>query len=299
VERHFREVHLSTLIRSVETWTTTGVAAQALPSPMLRKILRRAWDEQHRFPLKVVTVLSQQLASHGLQFFKVNKTLTHVSVARPHHLDREVNPVSDGVRRIVEFIDSRPGCSRKQLMEALVPASAGSATTAANPPTPGQAAPESPTATDSPGSPAPAPEPAAKTPGEDLETAVVADLHWLIHQGHVIEFANGKLETAKKPKPKPVKPPPSPAQTPADSPAPAATEPLPANGGESGQESGSSSGEPEPSISPPEVALANTVEPLPDSPGEVEEPRSAPEPERTDEPKSEVEQDSDADAPKA
>jgi hypothetical protein len=33
-----------------------------------------------------------------------------------------------------------------------------------------------------------------------------ADLHWLIHQGHVIEFANGTLETAKKPLPRPPKP---------------------------------------------------------------------------------------------
>jgi hypothetical protein len=31
-------------------------------------------------------------------------------------------------------------------------------------------------------------------------------LHWLIHQGHVIEFANGILETAKKPAPRPPKP---------------------------------------------------------------------------------------------
>jgi hypothetical protein len=36
--------------------------------------------------------------------------------------------------------------------------------------------------------------------------AVMTDLHWLIHQGHVIEFANGILETAKKPLPKPPKP---------------------------------------------------------------------------------------------
>jgi len=34
------------------------------------------------------------------------------------------------------------------------------------------------------------------------QTQVVADLHWLIHQGHVIEFANGIIETAKKPRPK-------------------------------------------------------------------------------------------------
>ncbi|HLZ54959.1 MAG TPA: hypothetical protein VKS19_10805, partial [Verrucomicrobiae bacterium] len=33
-----------------------------------------------------------------------------------------------------------------------------------------------------------------------------ADLHWLVHQGHVIEFADGRLETAKKPAPRPPKP---------------------------------------------------------------------------------------------
>ena len=34
----------------------------------------------------------------------------------------------------------------------------------------------------------------------------MVDLHWLIHQGAVLEFADGRMETAKKPLPKPVKP---------------------------------------------------------------------------------------------
>ena len=37
------------------------------------------------------------------------------------------------------------------------------------------------------------------------QTAVIVDLHWLIHQGAVLEFADGRMETAKKPLPKPVK----------------------------------------------------------------------------------------------
>ncbi len=32
---------------------------------------------------------------------------------------------------------------------------------------------------------------------------MIADLHWLIHQGHVVEYTDGRLETAKAPKPKP------------------------------------------------------------------------------------------------
>src|SRR5439155_2439614 len=44
------------------------------------------------------------------------------------------------------------------------------------------------------------------------QTAVIADLHWLIHQGHVLEFANGRIETAKKPAPKPSRPEARPAE---------------------------------------------------------------------------------------
>jgi len=59
-------------------------------------------------------------------------------------------------------------------------------------------------------------------------TAVMTDLHWLIHQGHVIEFANGVLETAKKPLPRPPKPAKAPAENPAAAPTePAAAEALP------------------------------------------------------------------------
>ncbi|HXJ74518.1 MAG TPA: hypothetical protein VNM37_16825, partial [Candidatus Dormibacteraeota bacterium] len=64
---------------------------------------------------------------------------------------------------------------------------------------------------------APAPAPALIEPTPEM-AAVLTDLHWLVHQGHVIEFANGVLETAKKPLPKPP-PPPKPA-----SPAPAVPE---------------------------------------------------------------------------
>lgn len=204
-EKHFREVHAANLIRETDSWTTTGAAAQKLPSPALRQLVRRTWEEQQRFPLKVVNILSQQFASHGLQFFKVNKSITHVAVARPHYLDLDSSPVSEGIRRIVEYITAHPGCNRRRLTEALAPtpaqpAPAPAAPAAAAPATgEGVAAPA-----DAPPATPPPPAPAAPelTPEQ---TAVIADLHWLIHQGHVIEFANGRLEAARKPKPRPVK----------------------------------------------------------------------------------------------
>ena len=213
VEQHFREVHFANIIKAIDAHSLSGAAAQQLPSPLLRQLLRRAWDEQQRFPLKVVTVLSQQLASHGLQFFKVNKSITHVAVARPHFLDLEATPVSEGVKRIVDFISAHSGCTRRQLIETLTP----SAPRAVVPRTP---EPEVGVVSQPPAEPVasvPVPQTAASPPTGDLQeptqeqTAVIADLHWLIHQGHVIEFANGRIETAKRPVPKPPRPAPKPA----------------------------------------------------------------------------------------
>ena len=176
VEKHFRATHLATIVRSVPTHTVTGVASRALPCRPLYQLARERWHDQDHFPLQLATVLSQQFASHGLQFFKVNKTVTHVSVARPSFLDLETTVVSDNVKRIIEFITANPKCSRRKMFEALAPAAVSTTQPAAE------------------GAPVAELSPEA--------AAIISDLHWLVHQGHVIEFANGTLETAKKPLPK-------------------------------------------------------------------------------------------------
>lgn len=191
VEEHFRAVHKENIIKSVESHTIPGTAARALQGGLAR-LVNRLLAEQQRFPILVASGLSDQFSRRGLQFFKVNR-ITHVAVARPHYLDLENMPVSEGVRRIVEFIRAHPGCTRRDLIEALAPP----------PPIP-----VAPAGTEGAAAAQPAPLPSEPTPEQ---TAVIADLHWLIHQGHVIEFANGILETAKKPAPKPPKP--APAKT--------------------------------------------------------------------------------------
>ncbi len=218
VEKHFRETHLPNLIKSVESHTMSGPAGRQLRSPALQRLLRSAWEEQRRFPLKLATTLSQQFAGRGLQFFKVNRTVTHVSVARPRYLDMEATPVSQGVRQIVEFINAHPKSTRRKLIETLAPSPP--------PPAPPSAAPAAtPAAGVAPGvAPAPAPEASPE------QTALASDLHWLVHEGHVIEFANGILETAKKPVIKPPKPEPkttAPAAAPAEPPPGAQAVPAP------------------------------------------------------------------------
>ena len=196
VENHFRAVHAPLMVKSVETITIGGKTCRNLRSQGLARLYRIAVEDQRRFPLQIATTLSQQFAQHGLQFFKVNKTLTHVWVARPKYLDLETTPVSDGVRRIVEYINSQKKCTRRDLVEAIAP----------TPVVPIPVAPPAPEAVPAEAaSPTPA-KPALPEPTPE-QTAVISDLHWLIHQGHVIEFATtGILETAKKPIPKPPKP---------------------------------------------------------------------------------------------
>jgi hypothetical protein len=178
VEKHFRATHKETIIKSVESLVIAGVPSRTLRSRGLQQLIRAEWEQQKYFPLTVATRLSQQFASHGLQFFKVNKTVTHVAVARPQFLDLVTTPVSESIKRIVEFINAHPKCTRRKLIESLAP---------------------SPAVIEVKPDGQKSDEPTAE------QTAIIADLHWLVHQGHVLEFADGKLDTAKKPLPKPVK----------------------------------------------------------------------------------------------
>ncbi len=178
-ERHFQQVHAASVVKTVESYTFASGASRALPCRPLATLLRVRLEDQKRFPLQLATLLSQLLASHGLQFFKREKTITHVCVARPHHLDLEVTAVSAGVKRIIEFVNATPKCTRKLLIDSLAP---------------------------SPAAPAPVEGASAEKPQPTAEqSALLADLHWVLHQGHVIEFSNGMMETAKRPLPKPEK----------------------------------------------------------------------------------------------
>ncbi|HRY47867.1 MAG TPA: hypothetical protein P5186_07460 [Candidatus Paceibacterota bacterium] len=212
VERHFREVHMPVVIQSIESYTISSIAARSLPCRRLQAAVRRTLDEQRRFPLKVVNALSHQFASLGLHFFKVNKSVTHVSAARPRYLDLNSTVVSEGVRTLMQFIDAHPRTNRRQLIEALAPTTVAPAPEIRQTPavqeskpvadTEPQQAPPADTAQTA----APTPEaPAAPPPPSPEVAALLGDLHWLMHEGHVIEFANGILETAKKPAPRPPK----------------------------------------------------------------------------------------------
>ena len=244
VREHFREHHLSNLISGVSDVALKASVFNKKTPPRMQNLVRYAIDDQRRFPLKIVNMLSQEFSSHGLQFFKRKKSVTHVSVSRPHHLNLDHTPVSDSIRNIVTFVVDNQNCTRRMILDKFAPE------------------PEKPEA---PEAPAEGDEPKAAPPLSPERTAILSDLHWLVHQGHVVEFANGQMEIAPKPQPpqqkkkkprpdkKPKAEPPvtggtssTSSQTPAE--APAAEETKPAE-------------TPEPSAESPAPEASDTTEP--------------------------------------
>lgn len=264
VEKHFRATHKDSVIKVVETTTIPGVPSRTLRCSGLQRLIRQEWEHQRHFPLPVATKLSQQFAQHGLQFFKVNKTVTHVSVARPLFLDIETNPVSDGIKAIVNFINSNPKCTRKKLIEALAPTPKAAPAPAAETPAPAAPVAEGETAAQ-PAAEAKPVEPKSNEPTPE-QTLVLVDLHWLIHAGAVLEFADGRMETAKKPAPKPVKQEKKAGDKPAETPAEASTDIVtPA------EIATSTEAAPEPAPEPaPEAPVSAEAAPAPEAPAPTE-----------------------------
>ena len=177
VQAHFRAHHAAGVVDEVETATLTGNDAKAMRDPrLLAEYLRDQWHRQKHFPMQLSTHLSKMFSGMGLQFFKKDKKVTHVSVARPNYLDVVATPVSDGVHRIVEFVEATSNCTRRLILENLAGLEHVEPKEGEVPP--------------------PAPE------QTEEQKQLISDLHWLIHQGHVLDFANGVIETAKKPRPK-------------------------------------------------------------------------------------------------
>ena len=200
VQKHFRETHLPEMIKSVDIHVVTGDKSRRVGSRELQRFVFRSVDDQKRFPLKLVTALSHKFSTRGLHFFKVKKSIVHVAVARPHFLDIDATPVSDGVRKIVEYVNEHSRCSVKELVDFLAPTAEEAK---AEPETVKPAESVTPADTASAAEGAALEKPPVRHEPTAAQKAVLADLHWLVHEGHVIEFASGELETAKKPHPKP------------------------------------------------------------------------------------------------
>jgi hypothetical protein len=213
VERHFAEHHAPAHLKFTDLAAVPGDPKTTAVDPALAPLLNYARGEEERFPLRLAQSLSRALSGAGLRFYKSPNRTTFVSGARPRHLNLDEVPVSDSIKKILELIREKKSLRRPQLLNLLAPPGPESlqvADPAGPPPVAAAACP--PVC----GSPAPVVssedrEPSTPTtvaPVNPAREAVVNDLLWLTHEGYVIEYADGRLESVPPPKhpPKPAAP---------------------------------------------------------------------------------------------
>ena len=169
VERHFRLHHAAAVIARVEEpVSVAGPVAVHHSGTAVRQLAQNAVLELRRFPLPLAHIIGQELSSKGLQIFKAHENITYISVARPRFLDRQSTPVAEGPAGILDYLESHGSTPRPEQWKALLALRVSPADESAR------------------------------------EAMLAGDLSWLIHQGHIIDYARRGLEAVRRPKPKPV-----------------------------------------------------------------------------------------------
>lgn len=166
MERHFREIHFDSVVKSSPEGELAGEVARTLEDSVLASGLRQAWQEESRFPMPLANRLREAFFKAGLYVYKGARGIQYVGPAKPTGLASDPSQVSENIRRILDFISAHPDADRKALMKALD------------------------------GSPSATP---------DLPSAHLQDFHWLVKQGHVIEYHDGRLEVSRIKTPPPAK----------------------------------------------------------------------------------------------
>jgi hypothetical protein len=146
VEKHLRESHVPVLVAGSAQVQITGPASRQLEGRLL-ELVRQAWEDEHRFPLKTVNELRPHLVKAGFHFFKHGKAITYVTPIKLNRFD-SITHLAEHVQKIITFLRTHPEAKRKQLADHLAPVD---------------------------------------------ENALASDLHWLIQDGYVVEFFDGRL----------------------------------------------------------------------------------------------------------
>ena len=198
LEKHFVESHLAQFVTSAPEVRISGAASRQLQNPALLETVRLAWQQERKFPLKTANEMRGRLRHEGFHFFKDPKGITYIGRVKPQRFE-SITHLSEQIQKIVAYLREHFGCTRKQLIAHFVPKPAAAVPVPVSTPDP------------APSTPAPisdAVAPAVSAPVTvSEEDRVLADLHWLIQDGYVVEFSNGRLwAQADKPPPPPAAP---------------------------------------------------------------------------------------------
>jgi len=220
LEQHFVETHLAQFITAAPEVRISGTASRQLQNPALLETVRLAWEQERKFPLKTANEMRGRLRHEGFHFFKDPKGITYISRIKTQRFET-ITHLSEQIQKILLYLREHFGCTRKQLIAHFVPQPAAGTPAPAPTLAPDSTAPTEtpPPQTEAAAVPVPTPDSTTQpTPPSEAEAAaapvlvpvsaedrVLADLHWLIQDGYVVEFSNGRLWALadKPPQPQP------------------------------------------------------------------------------------------------
>jgi hypothetical protein len=167
------------VVRTVETVRFHGKNIEKLPPGEIRRALEGHVERQRRFPLDTANALRGRLRREGFTIFKKGaRGVSYVcAVKRRFRVPGQV--FSDTISALIDFIEKHPMVSVKDLPKAYLAIEIPAAAPAAPAPdgtTPSQA-------------------PFAALPADQAEKLrkMSNDLRWLVMEGYVTEFSDGKL----------------------------------------------------------------------------------------------------------
>ncbi len=166
------------VVRSVESARFHGKIADQLPEGEIRAAAEGHLERQRRFPLDTANALRGRLRREGFTIFKRgSKGVSYVcSVKRKFRLPGQV--FSESITALIDFIEKNPVVSVKELPAKHL----------------GINQPEAAAVADSSAAPVEAAPNAALSPEDDAKLKRLwMDLRWLVTEGYVTEYSDGKL----------------------------------------------------------------------------------------------------------
>ncbi len=176
------------VVRAVENVRFHGKLIETLPAGEIKRAVEGHVERQRRFPLDTANALRGRLRREGFTIFKKgSRGVSYVcAVKRRFRVPGQV--FSESISTLIEFVEKNPMIHLRDLpkryLEIEIPVAAAPAP-----------APAVENAENAEPTPAPAPAPVATLAPADAERLrkMNNDLRWLVMEGYVTEFSDGKL----------------------------------------------------------------------------------------------------------
>ena len=179
------------IVRTTETARFHGKIAETMPAGEIRAAVEGALERQRRFPLDTANALRGRLRREHVTIFKKgSKGVSYVcAVKRKFRIPGQT--FADSIGALIAYIESNPMVRASELatkflgISALPPAKPAETTAPVAAEATGETA--------APAAEAPKPEPALSIDERAKLARMQGDLVWLVREGYVTEFIDGRL----------------------------------------------------------------------------------------------------------